>query len=76
LKRGLLRNGDRVLINIGEGIRRAPEFLITMFQEKAEVATVDACRLFDRRGHRADIWNELEKRVMNGKTAPASRRGR
>ncbi len=24
LKRGLLRNGDRVLINIGEGIRRAP----------------------------------------------------
>ena len=76
LKRGLLRNGDRVLINIGEGIRRAPEFLITMFQEKAEVATVDACRLSDRGGHRADIWNELEKRVMNGKTAPASRRAR
>jgi threonine synthase len=76
LKNGALRNGDRILINIGEGIRRAPEFLITMFREKAEVSSIKDCKLSDRRGYRADIWNELEKTVMNGKKAAGARRGR
>ncbi len=51
---GAIRDGDRVLINIGEGIRRAPEFLATMFREKAEVGSIEECRLSDRPGYRAE----------------------
>ena len=64
LKNGAIRNGDRVLINVGEGIRRSPDFLATIFREKAEVASIDECRLSDRPGYQAGIWAELEEKVM------------
>jgi threonine synthase len=75
LKHGAIRNGDRVMINVGEGIRRAPEFMITMFREKAEVSSIADCRLIDRRGQRTEIWDELEDTVMVGVPKAGARRG-
>jgi hypothetical protein len=61
------------MINVGEGIRRAPEFLATMFRENDEVVSVEDCRLSDRRGYASKLWAELESRVMAKKRPAVSR---
>jgi threonine synthase len=76
LKHGAIRDGDRVLINIGEGIRRAPEFLATMFRENAEVGSIEDCRLSDRPGYRDKLWAELEEKVMASGKKTRSRAAR
>jgi threonine synthase len=73
LRAGAIRDGDVVMINVGEGIRRAPEFLATMFRENAEVESIEECRLSDRRGYSAKLWAELESRVMANKRSAVSR---
>ncbi len=44
-----VKNGDVVLLNIGEGIARAPELLVEMNYTEENVANVDECKRFDRK---------------------------
>lgn len=59
LKRGSIKNGDVVMINIGEGIDRAPEFFEELIYTEVDVDCVDDCRLFDRSSLREGLWAKL-----------------
>jgi threonine synthase len=67
LKQGALRNGDVVMVNIGEGIRRAPEFLEKLIQATSKVESVEDCRLSNRATYAASLWTELEKSIISRK---------
>ncbi|MCL2414555.1 MAG: pyridoxal-phosphate dependent enzyme [Bacteroidales bacterium] len=60
LKTNNIKNGDLVLVNIGEGMRRAPELLLEMNYTEQRVDSVDECERFDRKKLRA----ALEKRIL------------
>lgn len=56
LRRGVLNNGERVMVNIGEGIQRAPEMLEQMTYTSHAVSGLDQCKPFDRSGCRKDLY--------------------
>ena len=59
LKTNNIKNGDSVLINIGEGMRRAPELLLAMNYTEQRVDTVDECDRFDRKTLRDELRNRI-----------------
>jgi threonine synthase len=59
LKRRLIKNGDVVLINIGEGITRAPEFLKSLTYTEQNVTRADECRTIDRAKLRKNLWSKI-----------------
>ena len=61
LRRGDIRDGDVVMLNIGEGIRRAPEFMEKMIDVSHEIDSVDACGLADRAGLEHRLWEAVER---------------
>ena len=60
LRRGDIRDGDVVMLNIGEGIRRAPEFMERMIEISREIGSVDECTLSDRRDYEKRLWITVE----------------
>jgi len=60
LKRGYIRDHDIVLLNIGEGIRRAPEFMKELALTTSTVSSVDDCSLFDRNTYGRDLWEAVD----------------
>jgi threonine synthase len=59
LKNGLIKNGDVVMINIGEGINRAPEFLNSLTYTEQKVDNVDECKPLDRKKLQRDLWDKI-----------------
>ena len=59
LKTNNIKNGDHVLINIGEGMRRAPELLLQMNYTEQRVDSVDECERFDRKKLREELKNRI-----------------
>jgi threonine synthase len=59
LKNGMIKNGDVVMINIGEGLNRAPEFLKSLTYTEQKVTHPDECELIDRKKLRNDLWNKI-----------------
>ncbi len=60
LHKGLINNGDNVLINIGEGIRRAPEFVEEMIYTTQHVSSINDCEKFDRKQYREQLWKKVD----------------
>jgi len=56
LAEGELRQGDVVLVNIGEGMRRAPDFMEKMLHSLSPARTLDDCALFERSAFRDRLW--------------------
>jgi len=56
LGKGALKNGERILINIGEGIQRAPEMLEQMIYTSESVNAARECRPFDRQEYREELY--------------------
>lgn len=56
LKNNGLRSGERVMINIGEGIQRAPELLEQMIYTTENVSTIDDCLPSDRNSYRQTLY--------------------
>ncbi len=65
LKRGYLVPGDIVLINIGEGVRRDPAFMLEVAQTIDNVASVSDCSLFDRGQYGHRLWDVLDSKLEN-----------
>lgn len=61
LDRGLLRDGDVALVNIGEGTRRAPGLLTDMIYSSRQVSGIDDCDRFDREQYRKELWAPFAK---------------
>jgi len=59
LKRGLIKNGETVLINLGEGPNRAPAFLEQMIYTSHNVSNVDECAPHSMNDYRAQLWKEV-----------------
>jgi len=59
LKRGDLRTGDVVMIAIGEGMRRAPDFMMKMAWS-SEVSSSSQCSPADRSEYATQIWSRIE----------------
>jgi threonine synthase len=59
LHNGHLKNGDKVLINVGEGVRRAPDFVEEMIYTTQHIDSVDDCQRFDREKLRANLWSKV-----------------
>jgi threonine synthase len=70
LKEGHIKDGDVVLINIGEGIRRDPPFLLKMVNSSLRVNTVEDCLLTDR-GAEQDF---LSQSILASLSEPSSPR--
>tara|TARA_B110000285_G_C15142779_1_gene632188 strand:+ start:5308 stop:6636 length:1329 start_codon:yes stop_codon:yes gene_type:complete len=61
LKNNQLSNNDVVLINIGEGMRRSPEFMIRMIKENKLISNIDECEEFDR----SFVKKEIDSLINN-----------
>ncbi|MBD3414948.1 MAG: pyridoxal-phosphate dependent enzyme [Candidatus Aminicenantes bacterium] len=61
LSDGLLKDDDVVIINVGEGIRRAPGFMSKLIYKTTRVNTLDDCGLMDRDQYRKRLWEDIIK---------------
>ena len=60
LKFGTIKDGDVVLINIGEGMRRSPEFMERLIYTTTDhVKSIRNCSLFDRQKVRQKLWKRI-----------------
>ena len=60
LKAGYIKNGDVVLINIGEGVRRAPEFMEEMIYTTEHVSHVDECKPHNIEHYEQHLYDALK----------------
>ncbi len=52
---GHIRNGDVVMLNVGEGIRRSPQFLERFCASYDPIATLDGCQTFNASTYREQL---------------------
>ena len=61
LKKGLIKNGESVLLNTGEGVRRAPDYVNEMIYTTKHVDSVDDCRPHKISDYREQLWKAVEE---------------
>ncbi len=54
-----IKNGDVVLISIGEGVRRATHVMEEMIYTEKTVKNADDCDVFDRKTLRKQLWDAV-----------------
>ncbi len=59
LEKGLIQNGETVLLNTGEGANRAPLYLEQMIYTTREVDKVEQCAPHEINGYRTQLWGEV-----------------
>ncbi len=59
LKKSLIKNGETVLINLGEGVMRAPEFVNQMMNSSAFITNAEECGCQSLDERKKDIWNAI-----------------
>lgn len=69
VKRGLLRNGDVVMLTAGEGIQRDPDFMHRIRGESQQVTCASECRGIVREQYRDVVWQPLCDYVNDGEGA-------
>ena len=60
LKRGLIKNGETVFINMGEGANRAYDYMHQAAYTISQVNSVDDCEHFDRSKNKEKVWEPFE----------------
>jgi hypothetical protein len=60
VKNGDIKSGDDVVVAIGEGIRRSPDFMLGMAWSTT-VSAVGQCDIHDRRQYREQIAASVKK---------------
>ncbi len=65
LKRNLISNGDSIVIAIGEGIRRDPDFMLKLVGTSQNVQNADDCIYKSRGDYRKELLNLFEKYARN-----------
>lgn len=59
LKKGMVKNGETVLLNIGEGVRRAPDFVDEMIYTTKLVDNVEQCTPHTMDSYREQLWDAV-----------------
>lgn len=60
LKKGLIKNGETVLLNTGEGVRRAPDYVNEMIYTTKHIDCVDDCKPHKISDYREQLWKAVE----------------
>lgn len=63
LKNNILRDGESVLINLGEGMNRAPELVEQMIYTSQLVSSVEECEVPNREDYREVVWKKIVSEV-------------
>ena len=61
LKDGILKDGETVMINVGEGVLRALDFMAEMIYTTINVDSVDECKPPARGDFAAGLWAKFDK---------------
>ncbi len=61
LRDDYIRNGDVVMLNIGEGVRRSPQFIENFDYTTKNVTTINDCFPVYRESYREKLWEKLER---------------
>ncbi|MBQ5453247.1 MAG: hypothetical protein IIT56_09665, partial [Bacteroidales bacterium] len=61
LKKGLLKDGDVVMINLGEGLERASFFLSELAYNFDTVSSADEIKPFSRKDLEFKLWRDILK---------------
>ena len=59
LRLGQIKDGDVVMINIGEGTRRSPAFMEEISYSAKTIDTVTECDLIDRKIYSQQLWDAV-----------------
>ncbi len=63
LKKGLFKDGEKIMINIGEGVLRSPDLMVDMIYTTKSVASLEECEPTSRESFRQQLWDAvLEKK--------------
>lgn len=60
LRQGHIKDGDVVMLNIGEGVARSPEFMEKVVYSSQAVSTLDQCQPIPRESYREKLWQAIE----------------
>lgn len=60
LNKGLIKNGETVLLNIGEGVRRASDFVNEMIYTTKNIDDVEDCKPHRIEDYREKLWEAVE----------------
>lgn len=61
LKNGFLKDGETVLINVGEGVLRAPDLMTDMIYTTKKVSSVNECSPSSRNDFAKELWAKFDK---------------
>lgn len=56
LHQGIIKNGETVMINVGEGVRRAPDFMEEMIYTTQYASSIEEIDRYDRNVHENHLW--------------------
>ena len=59
LKKGLIKNGETVLLNVGEGVRRSPDFVNEMIYTTDIIDNADQCQPHSMSYYRKNLWDNV-----------------
>ncbi len=54
-----IKDGQTVLVNMGEGIKRAPEFLLKLKSHIKHIASVEDCHIPNMKQFREEMWRNV-----------------
>jgi len=61
LQKKLIRNGDVIMLNVGEGVGRSPDFMQKLADAEHPIQKVDNCTIFDRDAYGKSLWDVVNK---------------
>ena len=56
IENGEIKQNQTVLVNMGEGIKRAPEFLLKLGHHVRHVSSVEECHIPNRKQFKEELW--------------------
>ena len=59
IENGEIKDNQTVLVNMGEGIKRAPEFLLKLGHHIKHVSSVEDCTVPDMKRFRDELWKNV-----------------
>ncbi len=61
LQKKLIHNGDIIMLNVGEGVGRSPDFMQKLANAEHPIQNVDNCTTFDRDAYGKSLWDVVNK---------------
>ena len=64
IESGEIADGQTVLVNMGEGIKRSPDFLHQLGQNIVTISCADQCQLPDKERYREMLWAAAVQKIL------------